>query len=120
MKITAPVYDKNNIFAKIIRSEIPAKKIFEDDKVLAFYDRYPIAPIHILVIPKGEYINYCDFITNSSAQDIYHYFFTINSIIDILKIRESGFKLITNQGKNGGQEIFHFHTHIIGGKNLKN
>lgn len=106
-------YDKNNVFAKIIRNELPSKKIYEDDKILAFFDVAPIAPIHILVIPKGEYIDYPDFVANASVEDVSHYFLTVAKIA-----KEAGldsFKISSNIGEKSGQRVFHFHSHIIGG-----
>lgn len=113
-------YDPQNIFAKIIRDEIPAKKIYEDKKVLAFYDLYPLAPIHCLVIPKGEYIDYSDFVLNAHAEDISYYFMKVNDVATELGLKEGGFRLCTNRGKQSGQSIFHFHTHILGGTKLAN
>lgn len=109
------MYDKNNVFAKIIRGELQAKKVYEDDDVLAFYDIAPLAPIHVLVIPKGEYQDYSEFITNADAGVISNYFRKINDIITLLELDIDGFRLCTNSGKKSGQSVFHFHTHILGG-----
>ena len=109
------MYDSNNVFAKIIRGEIPAKKVYEDERVLAFNDAFPAAPTHVLVVPKGEYIDYSDFIKNAPAQDITYYFTKINDIIFDLGLEEHGFRLCTNRGVKSGQSVFHFHTHILSG-----
>jgi len=110
------MYDSNNVFAKIIRGEIPSKKVYEDDKVLAFYDVAPAAPTHVLVIPKGEYGDYIDFISKASPQDVLHYFTTIKEIARILGFSgNEGFRICSNIGAKAGQTVFHFHTHILGG-----
>lgn len=112
------IYDKNNIFAKIIRGEIPAKKVFESEKVLAFYDISKAAPIHVLVIPKGEYINFQDFVSKASAEDISDFFKKVSEVAKMLKADESGFRLISNIGSNAHQSVPHFHVHILAGKKM--
>lgn len=110
------MYDKKNIFAKIIAKNIPTNTIYEDDKILAFNDIAPLAPVHILVIPKGEFIDYSHFIEQSSAEEI-AYFFT--KLYEIAKASCGGnFRICTNNGPKSGQTIFHFHAHIMGGRNL--
>jgi len=111
-------YDKNNIFAKIIRGEIPAKKIYEDENILAFYDISKASPIHVLVIPKGEFIDFIDFITKENPQKITNFFQKVAQISQDLKIVESGFRLITNNGSDAHQTVKHFHVHILAGKKL--
>jgi diadenosine tetraphosphate (Ap4A) HIT family hydrolase len=108
-------YDKNNIFAKIIRGEVPAKKVFEDEKTLAFYDIHPKAAVHILVIPKGEYLHFSDFCTKASQDKIVHFWKIVSQIADKYTADFGGFKLITNNNAGGGQEVPHFHVHIISG-----
>ena len=112
------MYNKDNIFAKIIKGQLPAKKVYEDDKILAFHDIHPVAPTHILVLPKGEYIDFTDFINKASSDDVQHYFNKITDIITGLKLEENGYRLITNKGSLSGQSVFHFHTHIISGRRL--
>lgn len=109
------MYDSNNIFAKIIRGEIPADKIYEDKYVLAFHDIAPAAPIHVLVIPKGPYKDYADFINKASAEEVSYYFTKINEIASSLGLDKDGFRLCSNVGTNSGQSVFHFHTHILSG-----
>jgi diadenosine tetraphosphate (Ap4A) HIT family hydrolase len=111
-------YDKNNIFAKIIRGEIPAKKVYEDEKVLAFYDISQAAPIHVLVVPKGEYINFSDFTSKASMEEISYFFKKLAEIATLLKLHESGFRIIYNSGNDAHQTVLHFHAHILGGKKL--
>lgn len=109
-------YDTNNIFAKIIRNEIPCKKVYEDDMVIAFYDIHPVAPTHVLVIPKGEYLDYSDFISKASDTQISHYFTKLKEIAKLLGL--PSYRIVSNSGEQSGQTVFHFHTHIIGGKTI--
>ncbi len=108
-------YDTNNIFAKILRGEIEASKVYEDDKILAFHDIYPIAQTHVLVIPKGDYVNFEDFTQNASDEVILHYFKKIAEIAKLLNV-DDNFRIIANTGEHSGQTIFHFHTHIVSEK----
>lgn len=111
-------YDKNNIFAKIIRGEIPATKIYEDEKVLAFLDISKAAPTHVLVVPKAEYIDFMDFTARASADEIANFFTQVNKIAGILNVVDAGFRLIANIGSNAHQTVLHFHVHILAGKKL--
>jgi diadenosine tetraphosphate (Ap4A) HIT family hydrolase len=111
-------YDKNNIFAKIIRGEIPATKIYEDEKVLAFLDISKAAPTHLLVVPKAEYIDFMDFTARASADEIANFFTQVNKIAGILNVVDAGFRLIANIGSNAHQTVPHFHVHILAGKKL--
>ena len=115
-------YDKNNIFAKILRGEIPCKKIYEDKYVLAFYDVNPQKKIHALVIPKGEYINLDDFSLKASENEMAGLIKGINIVAKKIKISESvggeGYRSLVNVGKNGGQEVPHLHFHVFGGEKI--
>jgi histidine triad (HIT) family protein len=111
-------YDTNNIFAKILRGEIPCGKVYEDDHVLAFNDINPQAPVHILVIPKGAYISIDDFGANASAAEVKAFFAAVAKITAEKGLKETGFRTIANTGVNGGQEVPHFHVHIVGGVKL--
>ena len=112
------MYNKDNIFYKIIHKEIPAAIIYEDEKILAFNDINKAAPIHILVIPKGEYINHSDFIEKASNDDIAYFFKKTNEIIESLNIKNDSYRIISNIGPDANQTIFHYHIHILSGKNL--
>lgn len=112
------IYDKNNIFAKIIRQEIPAKIIYEDSEILAFNDISKASPTHVLVIPKGEYINYQDFVLNAKPEIIANFFIKVGEICSKLNIENNGFRLITNNGSDAHQTVKHFHVHILAGKPL--
>lgn len=111
------MYDKNNIFAKIIQKEIPSKIIFEDEHLLAFHDLYPVAPVHALVIPKGDYSNYTDFVSHAPLETQAHFFKQVAILAKDLCGED--FRLCTNNGLQSGQTIFHFHMHIIGGEKLR-
>jgi diadenosine tetraphosphate (Ap4A) HIT family hydrolase len=112
-------YNPENVFAKIIDGSISAKIVYQDDKVMAFHDAHPLAPVHVLVIPKGEFVDFSDFIKKASKEDVAHYFAKVNDIAEnVLGLKDDGFRLCTNRGKKSGQSVFHFHTHIIGGSNF--
>jgi diadenosine tetraphosphate (Ap4A) HIT family hydrolase len=111
-------YDQNNIFAKILRKEIPCNKVYEDDYALAFHDISPKAKIHVLVIPKGDFINFEDFIDNASNDLKAGFYVAISKITKQLGITSKGFRLISNTGLEGGQEVPHYHVHILGGEKL--
>ncbi len=111
-------YDRNNIFARIIRGEVACRKIYEDDFALAFYDAAPVAPVHALVVPKGEFISFADFSQNADAAEITGFFSAVHNVAKQLGVVESGYRLITNHGKDAAQTVLHFHVHIIAGKNL--
>ena len=111
-------YENENMFAKILRSEIDCEKILENKHALAFLDINPQAPIHILIIPKNKYIDFNDFTQKGSDQEIKHFWELVNDVINKKNISESGFRLITNSGKDGNQDVPHFHVHLLGGKNL--
>tara|TARA_B110000967_G_scaffold14353_1_gene13735 strand:- start:35 stop:397 length:363 start_codon:yes stop_codon:yes gene_type:complete len=113
-------YDKNNIFAKILRGEIPCNKIYENEYVLSFYDINPKKKLHILVIPKGEYVDLDHFNVNATEKEITEFSKSITHIVKMLKISstEKGYRVITNTGQNGGQEVPHLHCHIFGGEEI--
>ena len=106
-------YDSENIFAKILRSEIPCDKIFENDFVLSFRDINPKAKLHILIIPKKPYIDIADFLENADINFQTSFWSSVNKIISLLDLKSKGFKIITHKGKDGGQEVFHFHLHLL-------
>tara|TARA_B110000971_G_scaffold204697_1_gene226454 strand:- start:18 stop:383 length:366 start_codon:yes stop_codon:yes gene_type:complete len=114
-------YDHNNIFAKILRKEIPCKKIFENDHVLSFYDINPQKKIHALVIPKGDYINLDDFNDKASDQEIVALSKAITEVSKILGISSDtgkGYRALTNLDDDGGQEVPHLHFHLFGGEKI--
>ena len=101
-------YDENNIFAKILRGEIPNDTVYEDDAVLAFRDIAPQAPVHVLVIPKGAYVSLDDFTQKASAEEVGRFFKAVGEIARSLGLEQDGFRTIANAGLNGGQEVPHF------------
>ena len=115
-------YDKNNIFAKILRGEIPCKKIYEDEYVLAFYDINPQKKVHALVISKGEYVDLDDFSLKASMKEISGLIKGISLVAKKLGVSEEvkggGYRSLVNVGENGGQEIPHLHFHIFGGEKV--
>ena len=106
-------YDNGNIFAKILRGEIPCDKIYEDEYILSFKDINPQAKMHILIIPKDPYIDVSDFLQNANSQYQTNFWVSVNTIIDKLALRGKGFQIKTHKGKDGGQEVFHFHLHLL-------
>ena len=113
-----PAYDPNNPFAKILRGEIPCKKIHEDEHALAFHDIRPQAPAHALVIPKGAYIDMDDFGRRASTAEIAGFFRAVAEVARQLGLAASGYRFLANQGGHAHQEVFHFHVHIFGGRDL--
>ena len=114
-------YDKNNIFAKILRKEIPCKKIFENNHILSFHDINPQKKIHALVIPKGTYINLDDFNNRASDQEIVALSKAITEVSKILEISSDngkGYRALTNLDDHGGQEVPHLHFHLFGGEKI--
>ena len=115
-------YNKNNIFAKILRGEIPCKKIYEDEYVLAFYDVNPQKKVHALVIPKGEYVNLDDFSSKASREEISGLIKGISAVAKKLgisnEVKGGGYRSLVNIGENGGQEVLHLHFHIFGGEKV--
>lgn len=110
------MYDTTNIFARILRGEIPCNKVYEDDFVLAFHDIFPKAPTHILVIPKGAYTDISDFGARASTAEIEGFFRAVAKISAAEHLTQHGFRSIANSGSYGGQEVPHFHLHMLGGK----
>lgn len=111
-------YDENNIFAKILRGEIPCDKVYEDDYVLSFRDISPQAPVHILVIPKGAYVSIADFSAKGSEEEIAGFWRAVSKIASENDLVDAGFRTIANTGLNGGQEVPHFHIHLLGGRTI--
>jgi histidine triad (HIT) family protein len=111
-------YDENNIFAKILRGEIPCTKLYEDDFALAFRDIRPAAPIHVLVIPKGKYISIADFGAQASPAEITGFFHAVSLVAKQVGAEENGYRLISNAGPDSHQEVPHFHVHILAGRKL--
>ena len=112
------MYDTNNVFAKIIRGEIPCDKVYEDKEVLFFNDINPSSKIHVIGIPKLPCVDFSDFILKNDMNIISGFFRKVDMVISKLDIKKEGYKIISNSGKNGGQEVPHFHVHIMGGEEI--
>ena len=111
-------YDSTNIFARILRGEIPARKIYEDNHALAFYDIHPQAKVHALVIPKGAYVSWADFSARAGEAEIAGYVRAIGLVAKQLGVEESGYRILANHGPDSHQEVPHLHVHIFGGQPL--
>ncbi len=114
---TAP-YDDRNIFARILRGEIPNTTVYEDEWALAFHDINPQAPIHVLVIPKGSYVGWDDFSRDASTEEIAGFIRAVGTVARQLGLPEPGYRLLVNVGQHGHQEVPHLHVHIFGGKQM--
>lgn len=111
-------YDKDNIFAKILRGELPCDKIYEDEHALAFPDINPQAPTHVLVIPKGAYVSWADFSANAPDAEIAGFVRAIGKVAKDLGLEEAGYRALTNMGTDAGQIVPHLHVHIFAGRPL--
>ena len=111
-------YDKNNVFAKILRGQIPCKKVYENKYVLAFHDVNPQKKVHVLVIPKGAYADFNDFINKASDKEIVELNNAITHVSNLLGARDKGYRTLTNIGSDGGQEVPHLHFHIFAGEKV--
>ena len=111
-------YDENNIFAKILRGEIPCNKVYEDDHVLAFHDIQPQTKVHVLVIPKGAYVSFADFSAKASEAEVTGFIRAAGKIAKDLGIEDDGYRVLANTGNHGHQEVPHFHLHLFGGQPL--
>ncbi len=111
-------YDPDNVFAKILRGEIPCKKIYENEFALAFHDISPKAPVHVLIIPKGAYESHTDFAAKASDAEIAGFERAVGKVAEDVKLTASGYRLIANAGANAHQEVPHYHVHILGGRAL--
>jgi len=111
-------YDTNNVFAKILRGEIPCKKIYEDEHALAFHDIAPQAPVHALVIPKGEYVSFDDFSAKAPPEAVAGFYRAAQKVTEQLGLMPGGYRILANTGPDAHQEVMHFHLHIFAGCNL--
>lgn len=111
-------YDTNNVFAKILRGEIPCKKVYEDQWALAFHDINPQAPVHILIIPRGPYVSLDDFHEKATDAEIAGFIRAVGKVAREVGVADDGYRWLANTGRHGHQEVFHLHVHIFGGKQL--
>ena len=111
-------YDPENIFAKILRGEIPCNKVYEDDWALAFHDINPLMPVHVLVIPKGPYVSLDDFSAKASAEALGGLLKAVGEVARAMGVDESGYRIVANSGADANQEVPHFHVHVFGGRRI--
>ena len=119
MSVTGlPPYDGQNIFARILRGEIPCRKIYEDEHALAFHDINPQAPVHVLVIPKGRYVSWADFAATAPETEIAGFVRAVGRVAADLGLVEPGYRMLANVGPHSHQEVPHLHVHLFGGRPL--
>ena len=111
-------YDDSNVFARILRGEVPAKRVYEDEHALAFHDVAPRAPVHVLVIPKGAYVSWDDFSARASDAEIAGFVRAVGRVAREQGLVDPGYRLLANVGAHGGQEVAHLHVHLFGGRPL--
>lgn len=109
-------YDPNNVFARILRSELPCKKVYEDAHVLAFEDIRPLVPVHVLIIPKGAYLDMSDFSARAGTDEIAALTRAVGEVAQLTGVAASGYRVIVNSGADGHQEVPHLHLHVLGGR----
>jgi diadenosine tetraphosphate (Ap4A) HIT family hydrolase len=114
-----PPYDRTNVFARILRGEAPCTKVYEDEFALAFDNIHPAAPVHVLVVPKGEYVSNADFCAWAPAELIAGFWRAVGKTAAALGLDEPGYRLVANHGPDANQVVFHFHVHIIGGRHMR-
>ena len=114
----AQAYDDGNVFARILRGELPAKRVHEDEHTLAFHDIAPAAPVHILVIPKGRYVSMADFTANGSEAEVAAFLRAIGTVARAAGLEADGYRVLMNTGRESGQEVPHLHAHIFGGRRM--
>ncbi len=111
-------YDDANIFARLLRDEIPSRRVYEDEFAVAFHDIAPQAPVHVLVIPRGRYVALADFAAAASDAEIAGFFRAVGTVARQLGLEAPGYRVLANMGADGGQEVPHFHVHLFGGRTL--
>ncbi|WP_230291699.1 histidine triad nucleotide-binding protein [Croceicoccus sp. Ery5] len=109
-------YDPDNIFARILRDEIPSTRVYEDEWAIAFHDIAPVAPVHVLVIPRGAYVSWDDFSDRAPAEEVAGFVRAVGNVARQLGLVEQGYRLINNIGPDGGQIVPHLHVHLLGGR----
>jgi histidine triad (HIT) family protein len=111
-------YDEQNVFARILRGEIPCKRVHEDAFALAFHDINPQAPVHVLVIPKGRWVSFADFAAGASAEEMAGFWRAVGEVARMLGVEGKGYRMLSNVGPDAGQEVPHFHVHLFAGRRL--
>lgn len=113
-----PPYDEQNIFARILRNEIPAKRVYEDEYAVAFHDIKAQAPVHVLVVPRGAYCSLADFTASAPAAEVVGFMRAVGAVARQLGLEAQGYRMIANMGAHSGQEVPHFHVHLLAGRPL--
>ncbi len=111
-------YDDQNVFARILRGEIPSRRVFEDEWAIAFHDIAPQAPVHVLVIPRGRYVSLADFTASAGDAEIAGFWRAVGTVARQLELEAPGYRVLVNMGEHSGQEVPHLHAHIFGGRPL--
>lgn len=111
-------YDENNIFAKILRGELPCNKVYENEHALAFHDINPLMPVHVLVIPKGHYVTLNDFTDQGAPEALAGFLQAVGESARIVGVEADGYRIVANNGRHAHQEVPHFHVHIFGGREI--
>lgn len=111
-------YDDSNIFARILRGEIPSRRVYEDKWAVAFHDINPQAPLHVLVIPRGKYVALADFVASAPEAEIVGFWRAVGAVAKQLELEQPGYRILANKGMHAGQEVPHFHVHVFGGRPL--
>jgi len=111
-------YDDQNVFARILRNELPSHRAYEDEWAVAFHDIAPQAPVHVLVIPRGRYVALADFVANASDAEIAGFFRAVGNVARELGLEQPGYRVLSNMGVHSGQEVPHLHVHLFGGRPL--
>ena len=112
-------YDRNNVFARILRGEAPCRKVYKDEFAFAFHNIHPQAPVHVLVIPKGEYISNADFSTEAPDAMVTGFWRAVGRVARELGLDGPGYRIAANHGADGNQVVFHFHVHVLGGQHMR-
>lgn len=111
-------YDDANVFAKVLRGEIPSRRVYEDEWAVAFHDIAPQAATHVLVIPRSNYVSLADFATKAPPEEVAGFFRAVATVAKQLGLEEPGYRILANMGRHAGQEVPHFHVHVFGGHPL--
>lgn len=111
-------YDPANVFARILRDEVPSRRVYEDEWAIAFHDIAPQAPVHVLVIPRGPYVALADFVATASEAEIAGFFRAVGQVAAQLGLEAPGYRILSNMGMHAGQEVPHLHVHLFGGAPL--
>jgi diadenosine tetraphosphate (Ap4A) HIT family hydrolase len=114
-----PPYDRSNIFARILRGEAPCTKVYEDEFALAFNDLHPQAPVHVLVVPKGEYVSNADFAGSAPTEMLAGFWRAVGRTAQTLGLDDAGYRIVASHGRSAGQAVFHFHVHVLAGRRMR-